>query len=195
MGQELNDLPTRTKASSASMALAFPPAGEPAAFNTLAEANGWYYRCDPALGFARPELHALTKLWREKAQAANGLPARADFGMRALKPFLRNVAFLESTPDGRFRFRLFGSALAELFGERTGQHLDQMTSPTLLKNWTAAYNMILRGNGPVRIFNHKLSPILNGEMFAAPLAPDTDGKALVMVAAYVALKDATPASR
>jgi hypothetical protein len=167
------------------------PADEAVAFNALAEANGWYYRCDPTLAFTRPELHALTRLWHEKAAAARGLPARADFDMRALKPFLRNIGFLESTSDGRFRFRLFGSALVELFGERTGQHLDQMTSPVLLANWTAAYNMILRNGAPVRLFNHKLSPILNGEMFAAPLAPDAEGHALVMVAAYVALKEAT----
>jgi hypothetical protein len=171
------------------------PADEPAAFNALAERNGWYYRCDPALTFTRPELHALTALWREKAQAAGGLPARADFDMRALKPFLRNIGLLEGTGDGRFRFRLFGSALVDLFGERTGQHLDQMTSPVLLANWTSAYRMVLRNGGPTRIYNHKLSPILNGEMFAAPLAPDAEGHALVMVAAYVALKEATSSPR
>ena len=167
------------------------PAGEPAAFNVLAETSGWYYRCDPALAFTRPELHALVALWREKAQAAGGLPARADFDMRVLKPFLRNVSLLERGGSGRIRFRLFGSALVDLFGERTAQYLDEMTSPVLLANWTAAYDMIVRNGGPVRIFNHKLSPILNGEMFAAPLAPDAEGKALVMAAAYVALKDAT----
>lgn len=185
-------MPTGTKASSLGMAPASTtPADEPAAFNALAKANGWYYCCDPALAFTRPELHALMALWREKALAAGGLPARADFDMRALKPFLRNIGFLESTSDGRLRFRLFGSALVELFGERTGQHLDQMTSPVLLANWTAAYRMILRNGGPTRIYNRKLSPILNGEMFTAPLAPDAEGHALVMVAAYVALKEAT----
>lgn len=172
------------------MANAPTPSDAPAAFNAAAEAKGWYYRSDPTLGFTRPELHALAALWAEKADAAGGLPARADFDMRALKPFLRNVAFLERI-HGRYRFRLFGSALVDLFGERTGQYLDQMTSPTLLANWTAVYEMILAHGGPVRVFNHKLSPILNGEMFTAPLAPDAEGNPMVMVAAYVALKEVT----
>ncbi|MBV9990943.1 MAG: PAS domain-containing protein [Alphaproteobacteria bacterium] len=167
------------------------PSDAPAAFNAEAEAKGWYYRSDPALVFARSELHAIAALWREKADATGGLPARADFDIRALKPFLRNVAFLEKI-GGRYRFRLFGSALVHLFGERTGQYLDEMTSPTLLANWTAVYEMILAHGGPVRVFNHKLSPILNGEMFAAPLAPDAGGHPMVMVAAYVALKEAMP---
>jgi len=109
--------------------------------------------------------------------------------MRALEPFLRNIGLLESI-GGRFRFRLSGSALVDLFGERTGQYLDEMTSKTLLANWTAAYTMVLRHGGPVRIFNHKLSPILNGEMFAAPLAPDAQANPMVMVAAYVAFRQA-----
>jgi len=165
-------------------------ADEPAAFNTQAEALGWYYRADPALAFARPELHALSALWHERAAAAAcGLPARADFDMRSLKPFLRNIGLLESI-GGRFRFRLFGSALVDLFGERTGQYLDEMASKALLANWTAAYMMVLRHGGPVRVFNHKLSPILNGEMLAAPLAPDAEGNPMMMVAAYVAFKEA-----
>jgi hypothetical protein len=175
------------------MAQVTAPVDEPAAFNALAEANCWFYRSDPALDFARPELVALCALWREKAAAAGGLPPRAAFDMRSLKPFLRNVGFLEQI-GGRFRFRLFGSALAELFGERTGQYLDEMTSPTLLRNWTAAYTMIVRHGGPVRIFNYRLSPVVNGEMFAAPLVPDAQADALLIVAAYVALKEAMPRS-
>lgn len=182
----LNDLP---------MASARDPADEPAAFNALAEANGWFYRCDPGPVFSRPELQALTRLWHEKANARGSLPARGDFDMRSLKPFLRNISFLErSGPEDapRFRFRLFGSALAELFGERTGQYLDEMTSPTLLRNWTAAYEMIIRFRRPVRIYNHKLSSVVNGELFGAPLAPDAEGNPMVMAAAYVALKEAMP---
>jgi len=177
------------------MTSARDPADAPAAFNALAAAKGWFYRCDPQPSFTRSELQALTALWHEKASAKGGLPARADFDMRALKPFLRNVSFLERSgpPDARrFRFRLFGSALAELFGERTGQYLDEMTSPTLLENWTAAYNTIIDCGRPLRIFNHKLSPVLHGEIFGAPLAPDAGGNPMVMAAAYVALKQATP---
>lgn len=166
----------------------------PAAFNALAESRGWYFRCDGELHFTRPELIALGALWREKA--SGGVPSRADFDMRALKPFLRNIAFLErhgAEDDARFRFRLFGSNLVQLFGERTGQYLDEMVSPTLLANWTAAYNMLIRHGAPVRFFNYKLSPLLNGEIFGAPLAPDAQGRPLVMASAYVALKEsATP---
>ncbi len=162
----------------------------PAAFNALAESKGWFFRCDPSLAFSRPQLSALAELWYAK-RGARSLPSRADFDMRSLKPFLRNISLLERS-GGRYRFRLFGSSLVELFGERTGQHLDEMTPPALLENWSAAYEMLLQHTAPMRFFNHKLSPVVNGEIFGAPLAPDTDGNPLVMAAAYVALKDATP---
>lgn len=171
------------------------PAEIPALFNALAETQGWYFRCDPDLAFARPELVGLCALWRAKARA-DGPPQRADFDMRSLKPYLRNISFLEregGEENPRFRFRLFGSSLVQLFGERTGQYLNQMVSPTLLANWTAAYNMLIRYGAPVRFYNHKLSSVLNGEIFAAPLAPNAEERPLVMASAYVALKDSTPA--
>jgi hypothetical protein len=167
------------------------PIDLPARFNAEAEEKGWFFRCDANLNFNRQELTALCALWSEKAVGGR-IPSRADFDMRALKPFLRNISFLERhgyEDAARYRFRLFGSSLVELFGERTGQYLDEMVSPTLLRNWTAAYNTLIRYGAPLRFFNHKLSPLVNGEIFAAPLAADAEGRPLVMASAYVALKD------
>ncbi|HWA92414.1 MAG TPA: PAS domain-containing protein [Rhizomicrobium sp.] len=173
-----------------------PVVNDPTALNALADAKGWYFRCDPKLGFARPELAALTALWREKAGAASP-PPREAFDMRSLKPFVRNVALMErhgGETAPRFRFRLFGSSLSMMFGEHTGQFLDEMVPPVLLANWTAIYNMIVRYGAPVRVFNRKLEPLLNGEIFGAPLAPDAEGRAMVMASAFVALKEAMPSS-
>lgn len=167
----------------------------PVVFNTLADAKGWFFRCDADLNFTRAEFIGLCDLWREKSKSGRP-PARGDFDMRSLKPFLRNVSFMErhgSEEVARFRFRLFGSSLVELFGERTGQYLDEMVPPVLLANWTAAYNMLIRHGRPLRFYNHKLSPLLNGEIFAAPLAADDEGRPMVMASAYVALKDIKPA--
>lgn len=166
----------------------------PAEFNAQAQAKGWYFRCDAGPNFTRTELGALCDLWHAKSGAGRP-PSRADFDMRSLKPFLRNISFLErhgGEDAARYRFRLFGSSLAELFGECTGQYLDEMVSPVLLANWTAAYNMLIRYGAPLRFYNHKLSPLLNGEIFGAPLAPDAEGRPLVMASAYVALKGTKP---
>ena len=81
-----------------------------------------------------------------------------------------------------------------LFGEHTGHFLDEIVPPALNANWTALYNMIVRFRAPVRVFNRKLEPLLNGEIFGAPLAPDAEGRALVMASAYVALKEITPST-
>ena len=169
---------------------------DPTSFNALADAKGWYFRCDPELRFARAELAALTAVWHEKARAASP-PPRDAFDMRTLKPFVRHVALLErhgGEGAPRFRFRLFGSSLAMLFGEHTGHFLDEIVPPALNANWTALYNMIVRFRAPVRVFNRKLEPLLNGEIFGAPLAPDAEGRALVMASAYVALKEITPST-
>jgi hypothetical protein len=166
----------------------------PEALNAHAEQLGWPFRCDPSLGFARPELLALCELWR--AKSAGGIPERAALDMRALKPFLRNISILERIgPKGmwRYRFRLFGSSLAQLFGEHTGRFLDEMVAPGLLENWHACFDTTVRFGAPLRFINYYRIPnknFLKGEILAAPLAAETDGQPLILIATYVGLQDA-----
>jgi hypothetical protein len=167
----------------------------PVALNAHAETLGWPFRCDPSLDFTRPELNALCELWRDKANG-HGLPSRASLDMRALKPFVRNISILERIgPKGhrRYRFRLFGSSLAQLFGEHTGRYLDEMVVPELLENWLACFDTTVRFGAPMRFISYYQIPsqaFLKGEIFAAPLAADTQDQPLVLIATYVGLKDA-----
>ena len=167
----------------------------PVALNAHAELLGWPFRCDPSLTFTRPELHALNALWRDKA-GGHEMPTRASLDMRALKPFVRNISLLERIgPKGhwRYRFRLFGSSLAQLFGEHTGRFLDEMVVPQLLENWLACFDTTIRFGAPLRFINYYRIPsqeFLKGEIFAAPLAAETEDQPLILIATYVGLQDA-----
>lgn len=168
----------------------------PAALNAYAESSRWPFRCDASLSFERGELHALCELWRAKANC--GPPTRAAFDMRALRPFVRNISILERIGRKglwRYRFRLFGSSLAQLFGEHTGRFLDEMVSPALLQNWLACFDTTIRFGAPLRFINYYRIPsrdFLKGEIFAAPLAAETPHQPMVLIATYVGLKDAAP---
>jgi hypothetical protein len=166
----------------------------PAALNVRAELSGWPSRCDPSLNFTRPELNALCQLWCDKANG-HGLPSRASLDMRALKPFIRNILLLERIgPKGfwRYRFRLFGSGLTQLFGEHTGRYLDEMVAPALLENWLACFDTTIRFGAPLRFINYYQIPsqeFLKGEIFAAPLATETADQPIILAATYVGLQD------
>lgn len=161
--------------------------------NLRAEAEGWPMRCDGALAFERQELADLCALWR--ARAADGVPQRSQFDMRTLRPYARNLIIVERVGEDarwRYRFRLFGSTLALLFGEHTGRMLDEMVAPAMLPVWLAFYDCVLTHAEPFRFINYYRIPsedYLKGEFFAAPLA-DEDGRVrLILAATYVGLKD------
>ncbi|MEJ0044700.1 MAG: hypothetical protein WDM81_21870 [Rhizomicrobium sp.] len=69
-------------------------------------------RADTTLKFDCPELNAIRDVWAEKAEAGGGLPSRADFDARTLKPFLRNVSIVERAthPSGRPSYRFASTA-------------------------------------------------------------------------------------
>lgn len=163
--------------------------------NAKAHAKGWPLRADCSCAFSRRELGALHEVWA--AAAAGGVPARAALDMRKLKPFARNIVIMEKTDvasGSGYRFRLFGSALAALFGEHTGHSLDEMVLPQMLPGWVAFYDAILSARRPVRLINYYRLPndgFLKGEIFAAPLADDAGAVRMVLAATYVDFKDYT----
>ncbi len=67
-------------------------------------------------------LLAFHQLWQSKC-AGERLPARADFSLQELRPFMGNVAILDVIDGGAdFRFRLYGSGIAESYqGDMTGK--------------------------------------------------------------------------
>src|SRR5262249_10216381 len=69
-----------------------------------------------------PNLLAFYALWRAKCRG-DALPARADFTVDDLRPFIGRIAILDVIDGGQdFRFRLYGTQIAEEYqGEMTGK--------------------------------------------------------------------------
>jgi hypothetical protein len=167
-----------------------------AELNALAEAKGWPLRCGNIGNFRRSELQALCDLWRSKAVAC--IPTRSAFDMRTVGCFARNIMILDREgADGakRYRFRLFGSTLALVFGEHTGHTLDEMVSPELLESWLAFYDTVLSCRHPMRVdtyYRTATEDYVKGEIFAAPLADESGAVRMVLAATYVGLHDGVP---
>ena len=148
-------------------------------------------RADTTLKFDCPELNALRDVWNEKAEASGGLPSRADFDARTLKPFLRHVSIVERAThtSGRpsYRYRFYGSALAQRFGEQTGQFIEMSIPPDRLKRWIAGYDAVLEGGVPMRFLSYFEIPrvsYLNGESFSAPMSNGGKKPTTVLAATY-----------
>jgi hypothetical protein len=145
--------------------------------NVLSHDEGWSIHAEAALQFDAPGLNQIRDVWFEKEKAAGGLPTRADFDARTLKPFLRHVSIVEreTGPSGRpsYIFRFYGSALTQRFGEQTGQFLEMSVPPEQLRRWIATYDAVLDAGRPMRLLSALEIPrvsYLSGESFSAPLA-------------------------
>jgi len=92
--------------------------------------QGWGISVDETLSFVQPELSAFHALWQAKAEEAGGLPRREDLDMRSLKPYLAHLSVaerIEARPGNfRYRLKLQGSFMAEVFGNNTGKLLDEV---------------------------------------------------------------------
>lgn len=76
-----------------------------------------------------PQLAAFLALWRTKTDGT-ALPARADFSMEDLRPFLGRIGILDVVDGGAdFRFRVYGSNIATAYkGEMTGKSVQEYRS-------------------------------------------------------------------
>ncbi len=154
-------------------------------FNARARAERWPTACDPDLAFENERLAALLRIWRDAA--ASGLPRREDFTARMLARHLQHLTFVERC-DGRYRFRLFGSALSRFTGDWTGRHLDEAVPAAYLPSWIATYDTVLEARTALR-FTARFRPAelahIRAETLAAPLA-DASGAAsgLLVSVAY-----------
>lgn len=155
--------------------------------NARAAAEGWPTQFFSRLKFDRPELNGLAAVWREKAKNAPA-PHRSDLDARVLKPVLRNITIAESVHEGgqrRFRIRLVGSEIAELFGNHANSYIDEMVPPELLPRWHVPYDTVLESCRPLRVISHFDHPAVNyltGESLLAPLL-DEKGKPTLLIAA------------
>lgn len=74
---------------------------------------------------------ALADLWyRTRDNLGVRAPHKTDLPLRDLARFMPNIALVRFNKDGRAKYELFGTKLAELAGiDLTGQYLDETFSP------------------------------------------------------------------
>jgi hypothetical protein len=151
-------------------------------FNALAVREKWPTLCDERLDFESDRLAELLDIW-QGVRGTRPLPQRADFSARVLARHLRHLTFVERLvqPDGtrRYRFRLFGSALATHTGDLTGKFLDEAIPAVFLPSWTASYDTAIEMRMPLRFtarFRATHLEHIMAETLAAPLA-DASGAA------------------
>jgi len=165
-------------------------AARAAAFDDWAKAQDWPALCDPDLAFESEALIDLLAIWRK--QAGNDLiPQRSKLSARVLKPHLGRVAIVERVADTptRYRVRLMGTRLAQLFGEMQGKIMEEIIPADLLPRWQCELNLTLAEGRPLRFISRvdfRKLDFLQAELLLAPLLEGSDMPSLVL--AGVALK-------
>ena len=96
-----------------------------------------------------PEGQAIQRLWHEKA-ANRRLPARADFSIDDLRPWMGRLILVDILPDGNLFYRVHGTTLAEQFGqELTGKYLTDMTDIQLRESIRSEYALVVARRAPM----------------------------------------------
>lgn len=156
--------------------------------NARAAAERWPTHCDATLAFEDQRLAGLLAIWREAGRG--GLPRREDFSARMLGKHLQHLAFVEIA-DGRYRFRLFGTALARFTGDWTGKFLDEAVPAQFLPSWLATYDTVVEARVPLRFTSRFRAAELEhiaAETLVAPLADARDiVPGLLVSCAYTAV--------
>ena len=141
-------------------------------FNARCAAERWPTHCDPTLAFEDERLAALLAIWRAAGAPGGGLPRREDFTARMLGKQLQHLTFVEIV-EGRYRFRLFGTALSRFTGDWTGKFLDEAVAEPMLTSWLATYDTAVEARAPLRYtsrFRAAELAHIAAETLIAPLA-------------------------
>jgi hypothetical protein len=164
---------------------------DPAAvINAKAAAEGWPFRCDPDLAFARPDLNLLRDVWHSQA-TTTAMSDRVLFENKALKSVFRRITIVERITDGsrtRYRVNYQGSYLAALMGNNLGKFVDEHIPPQLLPRWHTVFDGVLDGGAPVRLtidFEFARLNFASAEAFIAPLSNGAGKVNLVLVGMFV----------
>ena len=165
-------------------------ATDPAAIiNAKAIAEGWPFRCDPELAFARADLNLLRDVWQSHL-TTSAMSERALFEVPQIKPVTRHVTILERTAaEGRTRYRVKyqGSYLAALMGSNLDKFVDENIPPQLLPRWHAVFDNVLDCGTPIRLIVEFEFARLNfaaAETFIAPLSNGAGKVNLVLAGIY-----------
>ena len=112
------------------------------------------FRPDPGLHFGRPELKALTALWLER-RGSRIAPDRSDFNPLSLRDYLSRIIIYEvvgEPPAHRFRFRLYGTLVAEYSGrDMTGRMLDEVMSAEASQDYCRILDGLIARPEPLRV--------------------------------------------
>jgi hypothetical protein len=148
------------------------------------------FRFDSELEFTRSELNALRDIWKQKS-AERGYATRADFNARTIKPYMRNLSIMDivTQPDGarRYRYRYFGSAIVEVFGEHTGHYIEEFIPPNRMARWTAGHDLVALSGRPLRFVINYNSPqisYLSSESLVMPLTDESGKVGMLMCCLY-----------
>lgn len=151
-------------------------------FNAQSAQEKWQAVCDNALVFESRRLADLLGIW-QSVRGDRPLPDRADFTARLLAKHLSHLTFVErvETPgqERRYRFRLFGTALAQYTGDWTGRFLDESIPAHFQPSWLSTYDTVIAARVPLRFVSRFRAEHLHhiqAETLIAPLG-DASGTA------------------
>jgi hypothetical protein len=159
------------------------------ALNAQAQALGWPTHCDTQLSFDKPELNWFVAIWEER-RADRLMPQRGDMQARWLKHLLTRVLLFERTKEAdgrRYRVRLMGTGLVQVWGDLTGKYVDEAIPAHLQPRWHAFLDVTLAHRAPMRFVSrvdYQEKHFLSVEIAAAPLADDEGHPAMVMCAMH-----------
>jgi hypothetical protein len=154
-------------------------------FNRFAERTAAPSRCDATLTFETPTLTTALALWQEKA-GGREIPSRRDFGAHVLKAYLPTVAIVEAVDEGetrRYRFRLMGTAIADLLGDHTGKFIHEAVVSPFRERWSAMMGAALAADAPLRFFGrvgYNNLNFLSMELLFAPMRDDLAQSILIV---------------
>ena len=163
-----------------------------AAFNALSARENWEQQCDPTLTFAHSDFPVMLDIWKKQADG-KPMPMRRSMTPRALKGFLPRVAINErvSIHPPRFKWRLMGTQVAQVLGERTGKYMDEDAPPRQVARWNASLDLVLRTARLMRFCGRVLAnnkTFLASELLFMPLSDDTGAPCFVMGFGHYALE-------
>ena len=145
------------------------------AFNARSQRENWAAICDAEMVFDSRKLAELRDIWNA-VRGAREMPKREDFTARILGKHLQYLTFVERTEQDRgrrYRFRLFGSALARYIGDSTGKYLEEVVPEMFITSWLATYDIVIEMRRPLRFVSRFRAAELEhvqAECFVAPLA-------------------------
>lgn len=97
-----------------------------------------------------PRLRALYDLWQDK-RGSRQAPSRRDFAVEELKPWFGHLMVLDCLEDDSFRYRLYGTELARMFGfDLTGHTVDSVAD-RIGPRPDAEYRQVRRIGAPLHV--------------------------------------------